>query len=191
MKLTTTVFLIGFSGSGKSTIGARLSEVLSVPFYDTDAMIERETGRTISALFLQKKEKGFRSIEYDVIASLLEKRRRPKVVALGGGAFVTNRNRKLISNHGFVIYLRCSAKELYRRLNRVSDRPLLNVNPRPGQTARQARMERIRELLDRRRSTYRMADATVSTTNKSVPAVIEEILGKLEKFSAETFRKTQ
>jgi shikimate kinase len=112
------------------------------------------------------------------------------VVALGGGAFVTARNRKLICEHGIVIYLQCAVRELYRRLSRVSDRPLLNVRPREGQTARQARMERAKHLLARRQATYRMADATVSTTNKSVSAVVEEILGKLEEFNADHPRKT-
>ena len=188
MKLKTTVFLIGFSGSGQSTLGARLSEVLDVPFFDTDARIERETGRTISALFMEKKERGFRKIERDVITSLLAGHAEPKVVALGGGAFVPTENRRMVCDHGVVIYLQCSVNELYRRLNRISDRPLLEVKPRAGQTPRQARMERIKDLLNRRRETYRLADATVSTTNKSVKAVVEEILGKLEKFNADNPR---
>jgi shikimate kinase len=166
MLSTKNIFLIGFSGSGKSTVGPLLAERLKARFVDIDALVEKRAGKTIANIFARQGEAAFRRMERDAIGSLSKSRRRT-VVALGGGAFENRSTRKLVSGLGRVVYLSCSQRELYRRLRLASDRPLLEVKPAKGQTLRQARQLAIAKLLDMRQANYRRADLVLSTTAKT------------------------
>lgn len=147
------VVLIGFSGSGKSTAGKILANTLGVRFVDTDREIERRTGQRITDMFAEQGEHSFRKLEREVIEELVHE---PMVVGLGGGAFMQASVRKHIQDQGISVYLRCSQKELYRRLQSVTDRPLLLQGDL---------RENIKALLDKRKATYEMADHTLSVTN--------------------------
>lgn len=153
------IFLIGFSGSGKSTVGPILAKRLKARFIDSDAEIERQTKQTIATLFANKGERHFRTLESKLI-SKLTKIKEPIVVALGGGAFLNPKNRQKISASGRTAFLSCSVTELYRRLKDQSDRPLL------GQSRAQ-KLERIKSLLGRRLRSYQLADMTISTTQRT------------------------
>ena len=168
------IFLIGFSGSGKSSLGPRLAVGLGRRFYDLDDMIEKKTGRSISEIFERKGEPAFRKREYSELKRLVAKQG-AGVVALGGGAFESPRVRGLAKQNALTVYLSCSVRELYRRLREVDDRPLLNVSSSQGETPRQARLRRIREMLNKRLANYRRADLIHSTGSRSVAQSIAQL----------------
>jgi len=155
------IVLIGFSGSGKSTVGPLLAAGLRVSFVDVDQLIERQAGCTISEIFRRGGEKTFRRMEQETIESIL--------------------NRHRAFDKALVVYLSCSRREIYRRLRGKWDRPLLNVRPKTGQTMRQARLARIGCLLDRRLTNYRRADLIFSTTSRSprqTATRLQHLIGK-------------
>ena len=166
------IFLVGFSGSGKSTIGPRLAKRMKRPFIDIDDMITRRMTMTVPELFRKYGEQRFRREEEACLK--LAAARPPSVVAVGGGAFQSPSNRKLMQEHGTTVYLSCARREIYRRLKNKTDRPLLS------QPTRAAQVARIRELLDRRVKHYRRADLTVATTTRSVAQSVDQIIRKLE-----------
>ncbi len=178
--LTKHVFLIGFSGSGKSTIGPRLARLFGCVFVDTDQVIVRRHGKSIVRIFTEDGEAAFRRYESDVIADLLGRAQLPTVVALGGGAFQRSRNRALVRGRGLAVYLSCSVREIYRRTRSMTDRPLLRFSRRPGETMRQARLRGIAALLETRKPTYRQADVTVSTTAVSVSEAVRRIYREIQ-----------
>ncbi len=178
MEARKHIFLIGFPGSGKTTIGQALARILNVPFYDTDLLIEQRQGKTIPDIFRQEGEAAFRQYEHDVIAALPFSGVPKMVVAVGGGAYMQPSVRKILHSHGVVVYLSCSQKELYRRLKDNAERPLLQ-NVSASHTNRQLK-ETIKTLLDRRAATYRLADIRISTTARGIEEIAHRILTKVE-----------
>jgi len=179
-----TVFLVGFSGSGKSTVGTSLAHRLNRTFVDTDSVIEQTEGCSIAEIFRCSGEWRFRQLEADVIAGLGGRRQPAQVVALGGGAFASRANRTEIMSNGLVVYLSCSVREIYRRLRDKEDRPLMNVQSKVGETARQARLRIIRTLLEKRKPGYRLAHMSCSTTGKTVEQVVNEIMWRIRNNNA-------
>jgi shikimate kinase len=173
------IFLIGFSGCGKSTVGPLLARKLGRTFVDIDAIIESRTGLAIADIFAQRGEAAFRQLETESIEEVAGGSDPARIVALGGGAFQSAANRTLIRKAGLSIYLRCSEREIYRRMRGIGDRPLLAVQPRRGETPREALLRRIRTLLDKRRRNYESADIVVSTTMKTPGEVADEIVRKV------------
>ena len=114
--------LVGLPGSGKSTIGRRLSKALGVGLLDTDAMIEQRTGRSIADIFATDGEKEFRRIEEEVVRAALAEHN--GVVSLGGGAVTSPGVRTALAGHT-VVYLEISAAEGVRRTGGNTVRPLL------------------------------------------------------------------
>lgn len=176
MKHADVIFLIGFSGSGKSTIGPLLAKKFGSKFYDTDNLIEKEQGMSIAELFAKRGEASFRKAERAMIARVVENDSGSKVISLGGGAFERKANRDLIQGNGVTVYLSCSVRQLYGRLKDKVDRPLLNVVPVPGQTKREAVLKRIAMLLEKRAGNYRKADLTVSTSERTAGEVVRAIV---------------
>lgn len=172
------IFLIGFSGSGKSTVGPVLAKRLKRSFIDTDQLIEKNAGTAISGIFREQGEKRFRKMESEVLDRIC-RRKAPAVVALGGGAFESGRNRKVIAENGRAIFLRCSARELYRRLRATDDRPLLASQSGYDAPA-SALKQRIRELAARRLPNYNKADLVVSTTSRTAKETVSLIVRKLD-----------
>jgi len=156
-------------------VGPLLARSLKANFVDTDSIIEKREGRTIDDIFRIDGEKRFRELERDVVASLVNKRRRRMVIALGGGAFSNRVVRDSIKQAGLVVYLSCTVREIYRRLSGKTNRPLMNVKPAAGETSREARLRRIHNLLNRRLAHYRQADVTFATTGKTPRQVVSEI----------------
>lgn len=180
MNKTLVVSLVGFSGSGKSTIGKLLARKRRMRFLDTDALIEKQLGEPIDKVLSSGHEKRFRAVERSVLEDVYSNSSRSKVVALGGGAFQSVQNRRLIRAAGPTVYLSCSVRELYRRLQGSYDRPLLKVVQKPGMTMREARMMRIQTLLAERRDTYELADIHVSVTSRTAHESVDMIDGILE-----------
>lgn len=163
------IFLVGPMGAGKSTIGKQLAKSLGMDFVDSDREIERRTGADISLIFDVEGEAGFRRREKLVIDELAA---RPAVVlATGGGAILDRDNRRILSQRGTVIYLRCSVDQQLERTVHDRNRPLLQTeNPR-------ARLESLMQIRD---PLYReTADLIIETDKRSVRTVVKMILGLL------------
>ncbi|MBF6266565.1 hypothetical protein IU460_02475 [Nocardia farcinica] len=162
------VVLVGPPGAGKSTIGRKLAKELGVDLYDTDAGIERETGRTIPEIFAADGEPEFRRIEERVVRRAILAER--GVVSLGGGAVLSANTRALLRNRT-VVYLEISVAEGLRRTGASNQRPLLNGDD-PG--------AKYRELMRTRRPLYReVATVRVRTDGRSPSRVVRMILTKL------------
>ena len=122
----TPIFLIGYMGSGKSTLGRKLAQAMNVEFLDLDILIEKGLGLKINEIFLQKGEKFFREKERDYLTNYCFDRQ--AIVATGGGTacFFDNNNR--MNSKGITIYLKVTCHELVRRLQFNDNRPLLFKN---------------------------------------------------------------
>lgn len=107
------IFIVGFTGVGKTTYGRQLAKTLQVPFYDLDEYIEEQEGITIPEIFTTKGEEAFRIIESRVLESLLDKQ---AIVSCGGGTACFHNNMKRMNNHGHTIWLRASAETIFRNL---------------------------------------------------------------------------
>lgn len=161
------IFLVGPMGSGKSAVGRNLARLLRVPFYDSDAEIERRTGVDIPFIFDKEGETGFREREREVIASLTSLRH--VVLSTGGGAVMLAENRRLLAENGWVVYLKTSVTQQAERVKPGRQRPLLNGVADPA--------HRLQELMEIRDPLYRsIADLTVSTDGRQIKAVVRDIL---------------
>ncbi|MBD8505295.1 shikimate kinase [Hoyosella sp. G463] len=167
--------LVGPPGAGKSTIGRRLASALGVSFYDTDAAIERETGRSITSIFAAEGEPGFRAIEEKVVAQAIAEQ--DGVVSLGGGAVLSAATQDVRRGHT-VIYLEISVSEGLKRTGANSSRPLLaGADPE----------NRYRSLMRIRRPIYRkVATMRVRTEGRSPGRVVQYIVRKLDNDRART-----
>lgn len=161
------IYLVGPMGSGKSAVGRSLARHLRIPFYDSDAEIERRTGVDIPFIFEKEGEAGFREREHEAIAALTQLRR--VVLATGGGAILLPENCRLLAENGWVVYLRTSVAQQAERVKPGRHRPLLN-----GVDDTHAR---LRELMEIRDPLYRaIADLTLSTDGRQIKAVVRDII---------------
>jgi shikimate kinase len=160
--------LVGLPGSGKSTIGRRLSKALGVTYLDTDAMIEERTGRTIADIFSADGEPEFRRIEEETVRQALDAH--DGVLSLGGGAVTTPGVCTALDGHT-VIYLEINAAEGVRRTGGTNVRPLL---------AGPDRAEKYRALMSQRIPLYRrVATMRVDTNRRNPGAVVRYIVSRL------------
>jgi len=160
------IVLIGFMGSGKSTVGRILAMRLGFQFVDTDALVVEACGMEISDLFAQQGEAVFRDYESDVLASLRGKTRR--IVATGGGIVTRESNHALLHELGFVAGLTAKEEVIFERVSRNHKRPLLQTaNPR----------ETISKMLALRAPLYAAAaDVLIDTSAISHAQVASEII---------------
>ena len=160
------IFLIGLSGSGKSTVGRLLAERLGRPFVDTDALIEEAAGQSIPAIFRERGEAAFRELEARALARAA--RSGAAVIATGGGAPAHADARRILAE-GYAVWLAVSPAVAARRLaSQETDepRPLLAGDPR----------QRLEALLEARRDHYRRADARIDVDALTPPQACDEIL---------------
>ncbi|OBR39959.1 shikimate kinase [Marivivens sp. JLT3646] len=161
-------------GSGKSAIGKSLATRLGVAFLDSDAEIERAANASISEIFARDGEEFFRRRETEVIRRLLNGR--PCVLSTGGGAFMAERNRTMITEKGVSLWLKASSDTLWERVRHKDTRPLLRTaNPR----------QTLADLLAVREPIYSLANLTVETlANYSIDdttdKAIEALLGRVD-----------
>ncbi|WP_460231227.1 shikimate kinase AroK [Aurantivibrio plasticivorans] len=164
------VVLVGPMGSGKSTVGKVVANLLSLPFLDMDQIIEERTGADISWIFDVEGESGFRDREQQLLSELLDAHE-SCVIATGGGVVERDANRSLLSGRGDVVYLNASLSQLAQRTAKDKKRPLLQVN-HPKQ--------RIKELYQRRDPLYReVADHIIDTNAGNPKAVAQSIVSSL------------
>ncbi len=162
----SNISLIGFMGSGKTTVGKLLSQELNYKFIDVDKVIEYVENKKIRDIFKEKGEKYFRELEKKIISKIYDNEK--SVFACGGGAFEKTQNIKTIRGKSFVIYLYESIETARRRLKRCKERPLLNVSD-PEKA--------IREMLEKRDPVYlKNCDLKIVTDFKKPDDVLKEII---------------
>ncbi|MGY6562672.1 MAG: shikimate kinase [Luteibaculaceae bacterium] len=123
MQIDKTIYLVGYMGSGKTSLGPFLAIRLKIPFYDLDRMIEKEEGMSSAQVFDTQGEAHFREVEQKLLSTL----NGPMVVACGGGTFCKPENREIMEAKGIVIHLKVQEKTLINRLtNEINARPLLS-----------------------------------------------------------------
>ena len=172
----TRIYLTGFMGSGKSTIGPILANCLGYDFVDLDREIELEERDSIAQIFQQKGEEYFRRKEKEWI---LRVRTRPHtVVSLGGGALVDPESRRLVQESGLMIYLELTPDQLFERLSRQIHRPLLTDERGRFLRGEQLR-DRIGQLYRERHGLYENADLTFASEQAGVGITVDRILKKI------------
>lgn len=155
--------LVGFMGTGKTTVGAELARELGIVHRDLDDEIVKNEGRSIPTLFAERGEAYFRNVESKQLCELLDFG--PQVLTTGGGAVLRHQNVQVMLQKGTVIALTATEEELIRRLENDTGRPLL-----AGGVA-----ERVRLLLSERAGAYDFAPIQIDTTGKALPAIVAEI----------------
>jgi shikimate kinase len=172
------VTLIGYRGTGKTSVAPRLAERLGVPWIDADPELERRAGRTIREIFATDGEPEFRRLERETLVDLLS--RGAGVIAAGGGAILNAETRRDFRAAGPVVWLRADVDTLAARI--AGD--ATSRDRRPNLTG-QGGVDEIRALLAVREPLYReTATLIVDTTDKSLDAIVAEILAALPKESA-------
>jgi shikimate kinase len=166
LKQTPGIYLVGFMGTGKSTLGRLLADKIGWPFVDLDADIETTHGITVMEMFATLGESGFRKLETEALAKHVRaaKNGRPLVIALGGGAYVQPGNPELVATGGIAIWLDAPLDVVERRVAGGRERPL---------TAHPAR---FRELYQIRREIYAKADYTVPIVTDDPHETLDQIL---------------
>lgn len=171
--LDRTLVMVGLMGAGKSAIGKRLAQSLSLPFVDADKEIEEAAGCTIPEIFARFGESAFRDGERRVITRLLDGP--PCVLATGGGAFMDETTRAKIKRSGLSIWLRAELDTLVRRTARRNNRPLLNAgDPR----------EILAKLMAVRYPVYAEADLTVDSADAPPEITTQRVIEALAKHLA-------
>ena len=174
------IVLIGFMGSGKTTVGIRLSYRLRKSIEDTDKLIEKREKRTIREIFDTDGERYFRELETRLLQEAVDKRKN-QIISVGGGTPVREENRELLKRLGTVVYFRAKPETIYERIRHDTTRPLLQCeNP----------LERITELLKQRKDAYEScADIIIDVDDLSMPQVVDAVAKALERKQKEKTMK--
>lgn len=154
-----TIFLCGFMGCGKSTVGSLLAKKNGCGFCDTDELVVKNQGMTIPEIFSQKGEPYFRKVEAETVKSLCGKN---TVVACGGGAMLNSDTAKTVKeNGGIIVYLNVPFEECYSRISGDTNRPIVMNNTK----------EQLEEIYNKRHTIY-MANSTVMVEATGSPTEI-------------------
>jgi shikimate kinase len=170
-----SIILIGYRGTGKTTIGRILAKRLSMPFVDSDPIIECRANKTIAEIFRDEGEKTFRDYEENVFADLLQARRYALVIASGGGAILRENTRKLMRKRGKVIWLTAAPETILTRIQidktTETRRPDLTNLPQ---------LEEIKAILTNRTPLYQnTAHIIIDTESITRAKLVEEIIALL------------
>jgi len=166
LKQTPGLYIVGFMGAGKSTVGRHLAHRMGWSFFDSDAEIEAAEGIAIPAIFATRGETEFRRIESLIIRQHVRwiERGHPAVLALGGGAFTVPANRELLAGNGLTVWLDCPFETVRQRVAKATHRPLAR-DP-----------EAFAALYQSRREHYALADVHVTVTSDDPETTVAAIL---------------
>jgi shikimate kinase len=159
------IYLVGFMGAGKSTVGRELSLKLRCPFVDLDAEIEKAEGISVHEIFARFGEPRFRQIEREHLKKISESS--AAVVALGGGAYVDSDNRRIVDESGVAVWLDATFATISDRVRPDGTRPLLE------------NLEQARRLYTERLPSYKLARIQVLTDNRLPDSIAQEIVERV------------
>jgi len=160
------IYLVGFMGSGKSTVGHILAEKLDMEFIDVDTEIEKKENKKISEIFKEKGEPYFRELEKKEIDLITKKK--GVVVSTGGGLGADIENMKKMKETGTVIWLDVPINIILKRCEKDINRPLL-----------QQPFEDLKKLFEDRKKVYSMSDIHIKIENQTPEEIVQEILKRL------------
>ena len=163
--MKSNLILIGFMGTGKTSLGKLLAEKLGRGFIDIDQKIEQDAGLSIPQIFEKYGEKYFRELEKNAVKEITQ--RRGLVIATGGGTIKDEENLRLLKNSGVIVCLTTEPEEILRRTERRGERPTLD--------AEEDRLTTIKKLLAERQQFYSQADYTIDTTDWSPLQIMNDI----------------
>jgi len=170
-RLERNIVLVGLMGAGKTCIGRRLAQRLSLPFRDADNEVEKAAGCSVEEIFARHGEAHFRDGERRVITRLLESA--PLVLATGGGAYMDPRTRTLIRKRGVAIWLQADLPLLLKRTSRRNNRPLLKTgDPRSI----------LEGLIEKRYPVYAQADIVVESVDGPPEITVERAIEALSRY---------
>ena len=167
--VSRNIVLVGFMGSGKSTVGKKLAGRLGMTFVDMDTIIEERAGKPIPRIFAEEGEPHFRTLERALAGEL--SLRTGLVIACGGGVVLNPDNIRDYNRSGLVVCLTATPEVIFERTSRARNRPLLEERDR---------MQRILDLLEKRRTLYASIPHKVDTSTVSAERVVETILKMIE-----------
>jgi shikimate kinase len=159
------IYLVGFMGTGKTTVGKILSQKLNKEFIEMDEVIEEREGKKITEIFAQEGEPYFRNLEKKLLKELSKKS--DLVISCGGGLICNEENLKILKETGIVFNLEASPLTIYERTKKYTHRPLLNVEDP---------LKKIKDLLEKRKPYYKKAHFSIDTEKFSAEEVSEEII---------------
>ena len=166
--MKSNLILVGFMGSGKSTVGRLLAEKLEMKFLDTDLEIEKEQNKSVQAIFSEKGENYFRQLENDMSKKLSTVNN--AIISTGGGIILNNENINFLKKDGVVFFLDVPKKNLYKRLSNSSGRPLLDGDEL---------WNKISKVLDERMNKYLDSADFVIDVGNQIPCETMETIKKL------------
>jgi shikimate kinase len=166
--MSPVAVVVGPPGAGKTTVGTAVAALLGVPFADTDAVIEARAGKGIPEIFFDDGEPAFRELEVAAIVETLESF--DGVLALGGGAILNERTRRLLAGHT-VVFLSVELSDAVKRVGLGAGRPLLSLNPRAT----------LKYLMEQRRPLYAsVATHTIATDGRPPDEIAAEVAALLK-----------
>ena len=167
-QLKEPVFLVGFMGAGKTSVSRKLARMVGVASVDMDTYIVRREQKSVSQIFDEVGEAGFRAIETNVLYELAAKE--PMIVSCGGGVVLRPENRQLLKEQGFTVYLKVTAEEAASRISNFESRPLFGD------------LENAQRVIDSRRGLYEeVADIAIDTAGRGSTAIAHELEEILER----------
>ncbi|MEK6845780.1 MAG: shikimate kinase, partial [Nanoarchaeota archaeon] len=164
------IYIVGFMGTGKSSIGKQIARERKINFVDLDELIEQRENKSIPDIFREKGEPYFRSLEKKFLEEI--SRRDKQVVSCGGGIVIAPDNIRLMKETGVIVCLSSKPEAILERTRKFSQRPLLNVSDP---------LKKIRSLLAERQKFYDQADIFVDTSEISVKQSAAHVLNSLPK----------
>jgi shikimate kinase len=166
LKITPAIYLVGFMGCGKSSVGRALADELGWSFIDLDEDIEKCADAPVAHIFDTQGEANFRALETEALNKRVQIARsgQPQVISLGGGAFTIEQHVELVLNHGVTVWLDAPLDVIKRRIAQETHRPLAR-DP-----------VRMKELFEQRRRAYARADYRIETGEDDPAAIVSRIL---------------
>ena len=163
------IYLIGFMGTGKSTVGSVLSTRLGVKCVEMDELIEEQQQMAITEIFDTYGEPYFRNLETELLRSFAGEE--GLVVSCGGGSVLRDENATIMKQSGSIVLLTASPETIYERVGHSTNRPVLNGH---------MNVAYIRELMEKRKARYEtVADVCIATDGKPAETICAEILGQI------------
>lgn len=169
--INENILLIGFMGTGKTSVSKELKKLTNLPEIDMDKYIVEKENKSITDIFAESGEEYFRKVETECLKEILENK--GVIVSCGGGVVVKDENVSCMKDKGTIVLLTAKPETVYNRVKDCTDRPILNGN---------MSVEYIESLMGKRRERYLgVADVIIETDHKTVREVAEEIISKIGK----------